>query len=85
MNEFVDESSGVLIGASARGTNGRVMMGDGTEWDVEPSAICAGMDQVLAMTPYARQKMAQEGQRKYFDQLGYFQSQMNDLRDWLRQ
>ncbi|ETV91625.1 hypothetical protein H310_13875 [Aphanomyces invadans] len=84
MNEFVDATSGILIEASERPTNGKVLMGNGTEWNIEPRAICAGMDEILAMTPRERQSMAEEGRRRYFDQLRFFRTQMNDLREWLR-
>ncbi|KAF0684720.1 Aste57867_23321 [Aphanomyces stellatus] len=84
MNEFVDETSGILIDAPMRPQNGPVLMGAGTEREVNGDAICAAMDTLLALSPKEREERAEAGQRRYFEQLRYFRTAMVDLRESLR-
>ncbi|ETV93476.1 hypothetical protein H310_12527 [Aphanomyces invadans] len=82
MNEFIDESSGVLIqGVTSRGD---VLMGTGTEFHVDHKHICATMDRVLALTPSERAARAAEGQRRYFEQMAYFRTAMKSFQKLLR-
>ncbi|CAK4469299.1 unnamed protein product [Aphanomyces euteiches] len=81
MNELIDETSGVLISpVITRNTGDRVLMGPATEFDLEPSAICAAMDRVLAMSPSERASRAREGQRRYYNQLTFFKQAMDKFR-----
>ncbi|KAF0716531.1 Aste57867_2798 [Aphanomyces stellatus] len=85
MNEFIDESSGSLIyGAEARDTGDRVLMGQGTEFDVPHESICAAMDVVLGLDPAERAARAWEGQRRYYEQQHFFKDAMVKLKQMLR-
>ncbi|RHY58992.1 hypothetical protein DYB34_006485 [Aphanomyces astaci] len=86
MNEFIDEASGALItGVGARWTGDKVLMGPGTEFNVEHELICDTVDRVLALTPAERSTRAANGQTRYHEQQAYFKAAMAKFRRLLRQ
>ncbi|ETV71422.1 hypothetical protein H257_13306 [Aphanomyces astaci] len=85
MNEFIDEASGALItGVWARWTGDKVLMGPGTEFNVEHELICDTVDRVLALTPAERSTRAANGQTRYHEQQAYFKAAMAKFRRLLR-
>ncbi|EQC26184.1 hypothetical protein SDRG_15988 [Saprolegnia diclina VS20] len=82
MNEFVDETSGVLIEASRLDPNPNQLLSiyGGMEWDVTSDAICDAVDQVMALTPAERRERGENGRRRYEDQLRDFKRAMRHVR-----
>jgi len=97
MNELVDEESGILVAASIVAHGGNQLLGpdfkgvnglhdaDYLEYDVTSKNLCEAVDRIVSeLTVKDREKRASNSRKRYFEDLKFFKTKMNELSIMMR-